>query len=33
VLVQALQLIDVTLLDHLVVGRGHVVSLAERGFA
>lgn len=27
----ALQLIDVRLLDHLVVGRGQVVSLAERG--
>jgi DNA repair protein RadC len=27
----ALQLVDVRLLDHLVVGRGVVVSLAERG--
>jgi DNA repair protein RadC len=28
---QALQLIDVRVLDHLVVGRGQVVSFAERG--
>jgi len=28
---QALQLIDVRVLDHLVVGRGSVVSFAERG--
>jgi DNA repair protein RadC len=27
----ALQLIDVRVLDHLVVGRGDVVSFAERG--
>ena len=27
----ALQLIDVRVLDHLVVGRGQVVSMAERG--
>ena len=27
----ALQLVDVRVLDHLVVGRGHVVSFAERG--
>jgi DNA repair protein RadC len=27
----ALQLIDVRVLDHMVVGRGHVVSFAERG--
>ncbi|HEY6133585.1 MAG TPA: DNA repair protein RadC, partial [Rubrivivax sp.] len=27
----ALQLVDVRVLDHLVVGRGVVVSLAERG--
>jgi DNA repair protein RadC len=27
----ALQLVDVRVLDHLVVGRGHVVSMAERG--
>jgi DNA repair protein RadC len=27
----ALQLVDVRVLDHLVVGRGEVVSLAERG--
>lgn len=27
----ALALVDVRVLDHLVVGRGHVVSLAERG--
>ena len=27
----ALQLVDVRVLDHLVVGRGQVVSLAERG--
>lgn len=27
----ALQLIDVRVLDHLIVGRGQVVSLAERG--
>lgn len=30
-LVQALQLVDVRVLDHLVVGRGEVVSFAERG--
>ena len=28
---RALALIDVKVLDHLVVGRGAVVSLAERG--
>ena len=28
---QALQLVDVRVLDHLVVGRGSVVSMAERG--
>lgn len=28
---EALALVDVRLLDHLVVGRGKVVSLAERG--
>ncbi|MBK1715545.1 RadC family protein [Rubrivivax gelatinosus] len=28
---QALQLVDVRVLDHLVVGRGCVVSMAERG--
>jgi len=27
----ALGLVDVRVLDHIVVGRGHVVSLAERG--
>jgi DNA repair protein RadC len=27
----ALGLVDVRVLDHLVVGRGHVVSMAERG--
>jgi DNA repair protein RadC len=27
----ALQLVDVRVLDHLVVGRGQVVSFAERG--
>jgi DNA repair protein RadC len=27
----ALQLVDVRVLDHLVVGRGGVVSMAERG--
>lgn len=27
----ALQLVDVRVLDHLVVGQGHVVSFAERG--
>jgi DNA repair protein RadC len=27
----ALALVDVRVLDHLVVGRGQVVSLAERG--
>ncbi len=27
----ALQLVDVRVLDHLIVGRGQVVSLAERG--
>ena len=27
----ALQLVDVRVLDHLVVGRGQVVSMAERG--
>ena len=27
----ALQLVDVRVLDHLIVGRGEVVSLAERG--
>jgi len=30
-LVRALQMIDVRVLDHLVVGRGQVVSFAERG--
>ncbi len=30
-LVKALQLVDVRVLDHLVVGRGEVVSFAERG--
>ncbi len=28
---RALQLVDVRVLDHLVVGRGQVVSFAERG--
>ena len=28
---QALQLIDVRVVDHLVVGGNHVVSFAERG--
>jgi DNA repair protein RadC len=27
----ALQLVDVRVLDHIIVGQGHVVSLAERG--
>ncbi len=27
----ALQLLDVRVFDHLVVGRGQVVSMAERG--
>jgi DNA repair protein RadC len=27
----ALQMVDVRVLDHLVVGRGQVVSMAERG--
>ncbi len=27
----ALQLVDVRVLDHLVVGRGQVTSFAERG--
>lgn len=27
----ALQLVDVRVLDHVVVGRGQVVSMAERG--
>jgi DNA repair protein RadC len=27
----ALKLVDVQVLDHLIVGRGQVVSLAERG--
>jgi DNA repair protein RadC len=27
----ALQLVDVRVLDHLVVGQGQVVSMAERG--
>ncbi len=27
----ALQLVDVRVLDHIVVGQGHVVSMAERG--
>ena len=27
----ALQLVDVRVLDHLIVGQGQVVSLAERG--
>jgi DNA repair protein RadC len=27
----ALQLVDVRVLDHIVVGRGQVVSMAERG--
>lgn len=30
-LMQALAFIDVKLLDHLVVGHGHVVSMSERG--
>ncbi len=30
-LVRALQLVDVRVLDHLVVGQGQVVSMAERG--
>jgi DNA repair protein RadC len=30
-LAQALRLVDVRVLDHLVVGQGQVVSLAERG--
>jgi DNA repair protein RadC len=28
----ALQLIDVLLVDHLIVGAGQVVSMAEQGF-
>lgn len=28
---EALQLVDIRLLDHFVIGRGEVVSLAERG--
>jgi DNA repair protein RadC len=28
---QALDLVDVRVLDHLIVGDGEVVSLAERG--
>ena len=28
---QALALVDVRVLDHLVIGQGHVVSMAERG--
>ena len=28
---KALQLVDVRVLDHLVVGQGHLVSMAERG--
>jgi DNA repair protein RadC len=28
---QALALVDVQVLDHLVVGQGEVVSMAERG--
>jgi DNA repair protein RadC len=31
-LVQALALVDIRVLDHLVVGEGEVVSFAERGF-
>jgi DNA repair protein RadC len=27
----ALKLVDVRVLDHLIVGRGQVVSMAERG--
>ena len=30
-LASALKLVDVRVLDHIVVGRGHTVSLAERG--
>ena len=30
-LLAALKLVDVRVLDHIVVGQGHVVSLAERG--
>ncbi len=30
-LISALKLIDVTVLDHMVVGHGEVVSFAERG--
>ena len=30
-LVRALHLVDVRVLDHVVVGQGHVVSMAERG--
>jgi DNA repair protein RadC len=30
-LVRALQLVDVRVLDHVVVGQGNVVSMAERG--
>ncbi len=29
---QALQLIDVRILDHLIIGAGEITSLAERGF-
>ena len=28
---EALQLVDVRVLDHVIVGGGHTVSLAERG--
>ena len=27
----ALDLVDIRLLDHFIIGRGQVVSLAERG--
>ena len=30
-LISALQLVDVRVLDHLVVGKAEVVSFAERG--
>jgi DNA repair protein RadC len=28
---QALNLVEIRLLDHLIIGRGEVVSLAQRG--
>lgn len=31
-LVKALSLVDVNVLDHMIVGDGHIVSLAERGW-